>query len=493
MEVLRKISAGVRLLNVPSESATTAYLCNLLSVRLSASSAEELEQKSPDQIREGTLENLLNLIEHIGRRTKLLLVLEDLHWADDLSFELLALLLDSLPSSAVFIVCLFRPESGHRTAQLSMIARRKGFDRCTEIQLHRLGSEETQRLVEHLLGGAQPSKRAVEHIVAKSEGVPFFAEEIIRSLIEESAIAIRAGSWELDGSASEVDVPDSIQNVISARLGLLSAEDRAFLRYAAVVGRFFKLRLVAHHSGNSGGLEERIRVCSERDLIYAERTVPEAEYAFCHAFTQEATYEEIPEETRIQFHRQVATDIERLYEDRIEEWYETLAFHYSRGDDVDGAIDFLIKAGQKAIRRTDSQAAIALLRRGLEFVERMEDTEQKQTERKPWKPWVKTGIVGAVLFPFLFVSLGILELVLPEPSPLERVLDMALTIVVSPFLHFSGLSGSSSAAYAHLSRYLLGLVLYLAALGFGIGAGICRLGRAREETKEEDSAGGGPT
>jgi hypothetical protein len=123
----------------------------------------------------------------------------------------------------------------------------------------------------------------------------------------------------------------------------------------------------------------------------------------------------------------------------------------------------------------------------------MEDTEQKQTERKPWKPWVKTGIVGAVLFPFLFVSLGILELVLPEPSPLERVLDMALTIVVSPFLHFSGLSGSSSAAYAHLSRYLLGLVLYLAALGFGIGAGICRLGRAREETKEEDSAGGGPT
>jgi DNA-binding SARP family transcriptional activator len=379
VEVLRKISTGVRLLNVPSESATTAYLCNLLSVRLSASSAKELEQKSPDQIREGTLENLLNLIEHIGRRTKLLLVLEDLHWADDLSFELLALLLDSLPSSAVFIVCLFRPESGHRTAQLSMIARRKCFDRCTEIQLHRLSTDETQRLVEHQLGGAQPSRRAAEYIVEKSEGVPFFVEEIIRSLIEESILAIRAGSWELDGSASEVDVPDSIQNVISARLGLLSAEDRAFLRYAAVVGRFFKLRLVAHRLGNSGGLEERIRVCSERDLIYAERTVPEAEYAFCHAFTQEATYEEIPEETRIQFHRQVATDIERLYEDRIEEWYETLAFHYSRGDDVDGAIDFLIKAGQKAIRRTDSQAAIALLRRGLEFVERMEDTERRRS------------------------------------------------------------------------------------------------------------------
>ena len=381
-EMQRKISAGIRLLNVPSEAAMNAYIANVLSVPLSPSAAKELEHKSPDQMRLGTLESLRNLFEHIGRRAKLLLVLEDLHWADDLTFDLLTLLLDSLPSSAVFIVCLFRPEAASRTAQLSLIARRKCFDRCTELQLNRLHDEDALRLIENLLDGARPSDAAVELILSKSEGVPFFVEEIVRSFIEKSVLSKRAGSWEFDESLTEIEVPDTIQSVISARIGMLSTEDRAFLRYASVVGQFFKLRLAAHFSDDGerlgGQLGERIRVCVERDLIYEERRIPEVEYAFRHAYTQEATYEEIPEETRSELHRRVAIDIERLYEGRLEEWYETLAFHYSKSGDVDGSIDYLLKSGQKTIRSTDIKTAIVFLRRGLGYIEKIADIEHRR-------------------------------------------------------------------------------------------------------------------
>ena len=187
-DIWRKFDNGIKILNIPAELGMRAYICDVLSVAMDAECAAELEHKSPEQVRQQAILCLRSLFEHIGRRTRLLLVLEDLHWADDLSFDLLTMLLASLASSTLFILCLFRLETGQRTSQLGIIAQNKCVGRFSEVTLHRLDDQDCRRMVEHLLGSEQLPDEAVELIVRKSEGIPFFVEEVIRSLLDRSAL-----------------------------------------------------------------------------------------------------------------------------------------------------------------------------------------------------------------------------------------------------------------------------------------------------------------
>jgi class 3 adenylate cyclase/tetratricopeptide (TPR) repeat protein len=364
------------------------FLGHLLSIRFGNELDDRLKFATPDQIRHQTLMRLRDFFETVAqtsppveltKKRPLMLVLEDLHWADDLSLDLLSLLMDSLAMAPLMLLCVYRPERQHRVWQLSTQARRKCLERYTEITLNALSSRESRQLVETLLTIENLPESVKEMILQKSEGNPFFIEEVIRSLIERDLVYREDDRWKARAEISDMDVPDTIQSVLLARVGRLQAEAKYVLQCASVIGRLFKYRLLEYLAEHERNLDQYLSEFEERELVYEERTVPELEYAFKHALTQEATYQSILERRRKEFHHQVAVGIERLYQERLEEYYDELAHHYSMSEDAEKAMEYLLKAGEKAKRSYANEVAISHFQKALEMIERGD------MERDDWK------------------------------------------------------------------------------------------------------------
>ena len=354
------------------------YLGNLMSIRFGDELDDKLAYFTSEQIRHQTLMRLKGLFTAISRRKPLLLILEDLHWADDLSLDLVSLLMDDLAENPLMLLCIYRPEREHRCWQIGEVASRKCLERYTEITLKKLSAVQSRQLVESLLTIENLPEPTKDMILRKSEGNPFFIEEVIRSLIDRDLVYREDDRWKARREIEDIDVPDTIQSVLLSRVDRLQAETRYVLQCASVIGRLFRYRLLDHLSQHERDLEEHLSQLEERELIHEERSIPELEYAFKHALTQEATYQGILERKRMEFHQQVGEGIESLYRDRIEEYYEELAHHYVRSADKEKALEYLIKAGDKSKAIYANQQAIDYYTRAMDLTNQFpEKREQK--------------------------------------------------------------------------------------------------------------------
>jgi len=370
-EVAQKVRQHVSELLPAQSDDILPFLGCLMNLRFGGELDTRLAHYSPEQIRHQTMMRLRDLFLTLSQRQRLMLVLEDLHWADDLSLDLVSLLMDELVRYPLMLVCVYRPEREHRVYQLSSMAQRKCLERYTEIMLQKLPPRESRRLVEELLAIDNLPESVRLMILRKSEGNPFFIKEVIRSLIERGLVYRENDRWKAREEVVELEVPDTIQSVILARVDRLEAEAKYVLQCASVIGRLFKHRLLEHLTQKQRELDRYITEFEERELVYEERTVPELEYAFKHALTQEATYQGILEQRRRTFHRQVAEGIERLYRERIEEYYEELAYHWERSGEREKTLEYLVKAGQKAAKQYANEVAIGYYTRAIELAKKM--------------------------------------------------------------------------------------------------------------------------
>ncbi len=377
-EIARKVTRGTTALFDQDAEEYLPFLGRLLSFRFNNELDRQLDYAAPEQIRNQTLMRLRDGFETLARRNPLLLIIEDLHWADDLSLDLITLLMESLSTKPLMLLCVYRPEREHRCWQLAAQADRKCRDRYTEITLKHLSTKESRELVGALLTIENLPESVRDIILQKSEGNPFFIEEVIRSLIDRDLVYRESDRWRARDDVSSLDVPDTIQGVVLARVDRLDAEAREVLQCASVIGRLFKYRLLEQLAGSDRHLDRHLLEFQEKDLVYEERTVPELEYAFKHTFTQEATYQSILERRRQSFHHQVGEGMERLYPDRLEDYYEELAHHYSLSDDTEKAVEYLYKAGEKAARGSANEAAIIFFQKGLECLEALPDTPERR-------------------------------------------------------------------------------------------------------------------
>jgi predicted ATPase/class 3 adenylate cyclase/regulation of enolase protein 1 (concanavalin A-like superfamily) len=376
-QIAEKIRESISSLFPQRQDDYLPFLGNLLSVKFGDELDSKLRYFTPEQIRHQTLMRLKDIFVAISHTKPLLLILEDLHWADDLSLDLIVLLMDELIANPLMLLCIYRPEQDHRCWQLGGMAFRKCPDRYTEITLKKLSQTQSRQLVESLLEIDNLPEVTKAMIMTKSEGNPFFIEELIRSLIDMELIYHEGDRWKARKEIDGIDVPDTIQSVLLSRVDRLNAETKYVLQCASVIGRLFRYRLLDHIARHERDLETHLTELESKDLINAERTVPELEYAFKHALTQEATYQSILERKRKEFHLQVAQGIEKLYSGRLEEYYEELAEHYSKSDD-EKALEYLIKAGDKSKAIYANQQAIGYYTRAMNIVNQFpEKTEQK--------------------------------------------------------------------------------------------------------------------
>jgi tetratricopeptide (TPR) repeat protein len=361
-------------------------LGNLLAARFGSEMDERLAHAGPEQIKQQTFLALRDVFLALAQQQPLVMVLEDLHWADSLSLDVIPLLMETLTLAPLFLVCIYRPEQEHKCWHLATIAQHKCADRCTELHLRELTAQQSRRLVESLLHIEELPGAVKAQILARAQGNPFFVEEVVRSLIDGGLVYHDGTVWRARAEIGELAVPESVQSVILSRVDRLDEEVRRVLQSAAVIGRLFQRRLLGQVTQKEAELDHALRELEDRQLIYEERAIPDEEYSFEHVLTQETVYHNILRRRRAVFHQQVAEGIERLYADSLEGYYEQLAHHYDRAGAAEKAIEYLLKAGEKARRAFLNDEALAYFQRALERLEGRESTrahdEQRLTARQ---------------------------------------------------------------------------------------------------------------
>lgn len=356
------------------------YFGALLRLPLDSAAAERIADLSAESLQHEMFNVMRQWAAHLAAQQPLALILDDLHWADPTSLALLEALLEVTEHAPLLVGLLFRAERDHGCWRLNEVARQRFPHRHVELTLPALTAAQAEALVGHLLTTAPLSAESRQVILDKAEGNPFFVEEVVRQLIDVG-ILVRAGDrWQVTRQLTRLDVPDSIQGVLLSRIDRLPGEARRVLQAAAVIGRFFPLEILRTILRQDGQLDTVLADLQRLDLIVERRRIPQAEYRFKHALTQEVAYGTLAESECRRLHREVAEAFARHYAGRPEEAYGLLAYHYDQAKDEERALHFLVRAGDKARAEYADEEALRHYTRAVDLLKR----------RGEWEPAANT-------------------------------------------------------------------------------------------------------
>lgn len=195
-------------------------------------------------------------------------------------------------------------------------------------------------------------------IIQRAGGNPFFIEEVVRSLFDQGALVRREGRLEITEKIAKIPIPNTINDVVMARIDRLEEETRNLVKVASVIGRSFFYRILSDVVSDTEDLPGKLSFLSEIQLFQTQERMGEREFVFKHALAQEAVYESILPPKRRELHLMVAHSIEKIFKESLHEFYGMLAYHYSRGENLDKTEEFLIKAGEAALKSSASNEAL---------------------------------------------------------------------------------------------------------------------------------------
>jgi class 3 adenylate cyclase/tetratricopeptide (TPR) repeat protein len=336
---------------LPGGLEASALVASMLGMRLERDEANHLANHSPQALQQRLFALIEDLLRRLANERPTVLVLEDLHWADESSIELIKHLLPLIRQVPLVIVGVRRGDEDDPT--LGPLVRDDYADALTKIELVPLARASTVTLVEQLLSSAELLPDAVHNlIISKAEGNPFFVEEVIRTLIERGGLARSADGrrWVATSLIEGMTVPDTLQGVLMARLDRLNAGAKRIAQQAAVIGRIFQQRVLVKLAEDVARLEADLGHLEREELIRELRRDPDLEYIFKHALTQEVAYETLTGPQRRKLHALVGEALEELMADRIGEFQTILGNHFLRGEVWEKAYPYYEAAGDAATR-----------------------------------------------------------------------------------------------------------------------------------------------
>jgi tetratricopeptide (TPR) repeat protein len=321
---------------------------------------------------EATLEVLTGLegdalVEHITGATRgyicaransrpMVLVFDDLHWADTASLDLLLNVAELVEDWPLLIFCLLRPDKAAPSWSLIEGVRNELGDLYAEILLEPLDAAEAQELLGNLLYIEDLPQSARALILNRAEGNPFFVEEVIRALIDSNYIVLENNHWRATREIVNVTIPDTLAGVLSARIDRLPENTKRVAQTASVIGRIFEHRALrtvcaaAPPPERIEDVEPHLGVLTYEELVRERAHDPELEYIFKHALTQEAAYELLLIRRRKELHRRAGEALEQLHPERRGELASALAYHFRHGEDWQRAADYAMRAGEQAVK-----------------------------------------------------------------------------------------------------------------------------------------------
>ncbi len=340
-------------------SPVAPYLKALLSIDPGEAAVKAM---SPAERRGETFEALRRLFVRAAERRPQILVIEDLHWIDSASEQFLATLMDSVPALRLLLVFTYRP------GYVSPFGERSYFTRVVPAALT---AEDSARMAAAVLATDSLPDELRTLLGGKAEGNPFYVEEMVKSLEESGALRRVGTRYELARPASEITIPGTIQDVIAARIDRLSEAPKRTLQLASVIGREFTRRLLDRLAEIRERTEEFLRELTALELVNERRRYPELAYMFKHALTQDVAYGSLLVQRRKELHGLVGLAIEDLYADRLPEHLEMLAYHFARAEDWKRALDYLLKAAEKATKAFGLRQALDLYGEALQTARRL--------------------------------------------------------------------------------------------------------------------------
>ncbi len=357
------------------------YLEYMLSVTPSDSSMlERIEYLPADQLRQQIFIAVRNWLVAESQYCPIILVLDDLHWADDASMELLLYLLDAVQTNPILICGISRPIEDGLLVQVEKRATNWLGNQHIDIFLNSLPPLQSEQLFCELLTFPDLPEHFRYEIIRRADGNPFYLEEILRMLIDDQVITYQQGQWQLNPETDmeNLGVPDNVQALILARFDRLNPTYRRVLQIASVIGQEFNLPLLSkilHHNNNT--LQQILFQLEKRAYLVSFSNGSILKYSFRHVLTCDAIYSTLLHKDSAELHGKVAEAIEDLYKDRLNEYVYLLARHYSLSSNVDKALNYLVLAGESAIRDYLNTQARIFYEQALNILEKKpENTDQ---------------------------------------------------------------------------------------------------------------------
>ncbi len=326
----------------------------------------------PQEKRMRTFEAVRDLLVRESQDRPVVLAIEDLHWIDRTSEEFLDYLIGWLANARILLILLYRPEYTHKWGSKSYY---------NKIGLDQLSTKTSTELVQSILEGAEVVPELSELILKRAAGNPLFMEEFTHTLLENGCIQRKDNQFILSKTFAEIQVPDTIQGIIAARMDRLQDTLKRVMQVASVIGREFAFRILRTITGMREELKSHLLNLQGLEFISEKQLFPELEYIFKHALTQEVAYNSLLHKRRKEIHEKIGRAIEEIYPDRLEEYYELLAYHYMRSDNTEKALEYLDRANQKAAKVSAMEEAKAYFDKAMELLDSLPETELNQRRR----------------------------------------------------------------------------------------------------------------
>ena len=337
------------------------YLEHLLSLPLSnPGAAKRIEYLAADQLRQQIFLVMREFILAEAHQKPIVLILEDLHWADSGSLELLDFLIEILLKHPIVIVAVSRSFVDDKLAEIAKKASDQLRLRFTDLSLKSLSPDQADRLLSQLLAIQNMPETLRNHIVQRASGIPLYLEEILRMLMDRQLLHRSDGHWQLveQVDLATLGVPDTLEGLILTRFDHLELVQRHVLKVASVIGRAFTSAVVIEclPGLTSDEVIDSFTILLDREFILPDRS-PGGEYMFKHVLVSDTIYSTLLKRERKELHGVVADVIEKLSADHIENQIDVLARHYFWSDRKERALYYLILAGQKSGRNYNTAQA----------------------------------------------------------------------------------------------------------------------------------------
>ena len=331
------------------------FLEILLGVESEASS-RLIRDLAGDTLRQRLTEATRSYIGALAHTAPAVLVFDDLHWANEASLELLLNVIELVKDAPLLVICLTRPDKDAPTWSMLQRARNKVRAWFTEIVLEPLGAEHSRELLGNLLDIEDLPESVHDLILRKSEGNPFFVEEVIRALIDSKHIVRENSHWRATREIVNVAIPDTLTGLLSSRIDRLPNDTKQVAQTSAVLGRIFAYRTLAEvfaaapPNERIEDIESHLGTLTYEELVRERARDLELEYIFKHALTQEAAYNLLLIKRRKELHRRAGAVLEQVYGERLDDFVPVLAHHFWLGEDWGRAAEYSMRAGDQAMK-----------------------------------------------------------------------------------------------------------------------------------------------
>jgi class 3 adenylate cyclase/predicted ATPase len=329
---------------------------------------DPIAQMDPQIKRRRTLDAIKRIILRESLNQPTVVIFEDLHWIDTETQALLDLLADGIANARVLLLVNYRPEYRHEWTNKTYYV---------QLRLDALGRESAGTMLSTLLGDSvelDPLKRMV---IERTEGNPFFIEEMVQALFDQGAL-VRNGAVKVARSLAQIRLPSTVQGILASRIDRLSAEQKELLQTLAVIGRESLLGLLKKVvSPTEAQLERMLGALQAGEFIYEQPAAAGIEYTFKHALTQEVAYDSLLIERRKLLHERVGQALESMFAEQLDDHLGDLAHHYRRSDNVTKAVEYLGRAGQQVMQRSAYADAINTLTAAIDLLQRLPESRER--------------------------------------------------------------------------------------------------------------------